>query len=183
MGKRWRGCANLLLASSALTNFNFSHFSLSGFWKFLLLFFYFPPPCSCCFFAKSSSRRAAAKAKPTAARCQAKLEHMAATEPTDFHAYVPLRRILALLSGLRVTVPSFFFFSSTCCRLERSKKGARRGFCVPTRMFGYRFTPGFPFKKPATSVDPQSAQSLMHCCVFVSLMKRKITQYSKSFLN
>lgn len=78
------------------------------------------------FFAKSSSRRAAAKAKPTAARCQAKLEHMAATEPTDFHAYVPLRRILALLSGLRVTVPSFFFFSlhmlPTGKEQERSQK-------------------------------------------------------------
>lgn len=64
------------------------------------------------FFAKSSSRRAAAKAKLTAALCQAKLEHMAATEPTDFHAYVPLRLILALHSGLRVTVSSFYYFFS-----------------------------------------------------------------------
>lgn len=44
MEKEVEGCANLLLASSALTNFNFSHFSLSGFWKFLLLFFDSPPP-------------------------------------------------------------------------------------------------------------------------------------------
>lgn len=156
MEKEVEGCANLLLASSALTNFNFSHFSLPGFWKFLLLFFdFFPPRAAAVFFAKSSSRRAAAKAKPTAARCQAKLEHMAATEPTDFHAYVPLRRILALLSGLRVTVPSFFFFfPSTCCRLERSKKGARRGFCVPTRRFGYGFTPGFPFKNLRPQLTP-----------------------------
>lgn len=53
MEKEVEGCANLLLASSALTNFNFSHFSLSGFWKFLLLFFYFFPPCSCCFFLQN----------------------------------------------------------------------------------------------------------------------------------
>lgn len=152
MEKEVEGCANLLLASSALTNF-----SLSGFWKFLLLFFlFFPPVQLLFFFAKSSSRRAAAKAKPTAARCQAKLEHMAATEPTDFHAYVvPLRRILALLSGLRVTVPSFlFFFPPHVADWKGAKKEPEEGFVSRHGCSDTDSRPVFPFKNLRPQLTP-----------------------------
>lgn len=98
------------------------------------------------FFAKSSSRLTAAKAKPTAGRCQAKLEHMAAAEPTDFHAYVPLRLFLALHSGLRVTVSSLFFsFLPHVADWKGAKKEPEEGLCSDTDV-RIRIHARFPFK-------------------------------------
>lgn len=124
------------------------------FYLFYIIFFFFYS-CSCCFFAKSSSRRAAAKAKLTAARCQAKLEHMAATEPTDFHAYVPLRLILALHSGLRVMVSSFYFFFLSFHMLPTGKeqnRSQKRVLCPDTDVRIWIHA-GFSVKS-ATSVTP-----------------------------
>lgn len=147
----------MLLASPALTNLNFSHFFLSGFWKIFLLLFLFPPSCSCCFFLRNPL-----PAAPLPKR--SRLQPRARLSLNTWQRWSP--QIFMRMSRFAVFWRFSPGFESRCLRLSffflhmlptgKERKRIQKRVLCPDTDVRIRIHAGFPFK----NLQPQLTPSL-----------------------